>query len=216
MTARDRAICVPVNWLLLPDDERVLLAFIIDEIGGVLLDGEVTEHGEPRVVSDPLHALSDSLPSRDSHEPTGYTFWIRDLGEIRTMADAPRTSDAREMVFRQLNADKFPDRWRDLVDLSRSPVLRVHRSNWNRNGCLNPGLLQAAATTVKEQPPELLARLRKTDRWLRREGERLNPFDYCSQSPMAAPRNMNPFWVWARPHALAWVQNGGEVWPWNA
>jgi hypothetical protein len=101
------------------------------------------------------------------------------------------------------------------IDVARSPVIRFYRSSWNRNGCLNPGLLQAAAAPVKEQPDELLRLRRQVERWLRTAGERLNPFDHCSKSPIAQPTNLNAFWTWARPHALAWVRGGGEVWPWN-
>jgi hypothetical protein len=104
----------------------------------------------------------------------------------------------------------------DLVDLARRPVVRFQRSNWNRNGCLNPGQLQGMAVRVKEHPPELLAKLRSVERWLKKRGERLNPFEHCSQSPIAAPSNLNVFWVWAQPAALTWVQQGGEVWPWSA
>jgi hypothetical protein len=202
-----------VNYLLLRDDEGPLRRYLSDDLDLIPLanaagPGTAAEPGTPDL---PSHA-KPSLAGR----PSEFVYWAKQVGSLRRLGEAPDPASAKEKVGRILNEQVFGDDWVKAIDVARSPVIRFYRSSWNQNGCLNPGLLQAAAAPIKEQPDELLRILRQVERWLRAEGERLNPFEHCSKSPIAPPANLNAFWVWARPHALAWVRGGGEVWPWNA
>lgn len=117
----------------------------------------------------------------------------------------------------RLNKD-MTARWSELIDFNRTPAIRFTRSRWHKSGSLCPGLLSGQARPIKEQPKELVSLLRKIERWMKRAGERLNPFEHCHvEIPLKKPpRNLNMFWVWARPTALDWVRTGGSVWPWNA
>jgi hypothetical protein len=200
-----RAILTGVNWLLLPEDERQLSRFMTEGLGLKLisrhLDHDESLPGPPQ-------------PFRDEY--IDMLFWAPEVGPIRRLGDAPEPIDPIDSVLLRLNRERNPGDWRNLVDSNRSPLIRFHRSNWNRNGCLNPGLLQGMSIPVKDQPPDLMALKRKVERWLKSEGDRLNPFEHCTKTTQTAPKNLNPFWVWARPGALSWVEDGGEVWPWNA
>jgi hypothetical protein len=71
------------------------------------------------------------------------------------LGQAPEPVDPKDRVVFQLNAERSP-RWKDLTDLAPTAVIRFHRSNWNQNGCLNPGLLGAMARRVKDQPRDLM------------------------------------------------------------
>jgi hypothetical protein len=119
------------------------------------------------------------------------------------LGDAPEPNDPKDAVRRRLNQEQYPDRWQELVDLARTPVIRLHRTNWNMNGCLNPGLLGAMAVPLKDQTPGLVQHLRAIERWLKREGARLNLFDHCTKVDQEPPSNLDRFSVWARPSALA-------------
>ena len=199
-----RAILGDVNWLLLPYDEQRLTWFMTEELGLTLLT--------------PL-ADGESLPGppkRSQEQYVDMVFWASELGPLRRLGDAPQPTDPVDSVWFTLNRERNPSNWQNLVDSGRTPLIRFRRSNWNLNGCLNPGLLQGMSLPIKDQPPNLMALRRKAERWLKSEGERLNPFEHCTKVTQPAPKNLNPFWVWARPEALRWVEAGGEVWPWNA
>ena len=115
----------------------------------------------------------------------------------------------------RLNQEADPEGWADYVDSSRSPVIRFHRANWNQNGCLNPGLLQGMSVRLKDQPPELIRTLRQIERWLKSDGEKVNPFRHTINTPVPEPERLGALTAWARPHALDWIRSGGTVWPWN-
>jgi hypothetical protein len=50
-----------VNWLLLPDDERALVTYVAETIGGALLDGEMTSDGAPVLLDDPMRTVGTDL-----------------------------------------------------------------------------------------------------------------------------------------------------------
>lgn len=189
-----------VNWLLLPDDEDELVAYVSGELGLVLV-GEGWDR--------------DGLPRQFGTQPSEVVWWASDIGPIQRMGDAPPPKDAKDAVLVRLNQEADPERWKDLLDARRTPVIRFHRSNWNRNGCLNPGLLQAMSIPLKEQPKELIRLLRQTERWLKSDGEKVNPFRHTIRTPVPEPERLGALTAWARPHALAWIRDGGKVWPWN-
>ncbi len=115
----------------------------------------------------------------------------------------------------RLNREANPEGWRDDLDTSRTPIIQFHRSSWNENGCLNPGRLGAMSTLVKDHPAALLEVHRRIERWLTSDGEKVNPFRHTIETPVPEPARLGALTAWARPHALAWILDGGKVWPWN-
>jgi len=206
-----------MNWLLLPEDEVQLVTYLTGPLGLRMVLPKLTSAGVA-LAKDPLTALTSELPGHVTEGiPWDFTFWCPDIGPMRLLGDRPSEGhdDVRTRVALQMTKVESP-RWRELLDLRRTPVIRFRRSAWHQEGPLMPGLLQGMDLTVKEHPSDVIRLLRSITSWLKREGEKLNPFEHCSNSPIPQPRNLNPFWVWARPCALSWVRAGGEVWPWNA
>ena len=78
---------------------------------------------------------------------------------------------------------------------------------------VTPPMFKDTAAGTASGSIDRLSIVRATHHWV---GEQLNPFEHCTKAAQPAPKNLNPFWVWARPEALRWVEAGGEVWPWNA
>jgi hypothetical protein len=193
-----------VNYLLLPEDEALLRAHLIGELG--LIPVGHSAHESPDL---PRQAA----PAEGRWE---FVYWAEAVGPIRRLGQSPRPPSAFDRVMDRVNRESLGDAWNDAVDLARTPVIRFRRSSWHRNGHLCPGALQASAAAVAEQPPGLLALRRRVARWIEAEGERLNPFEHCTDPPVPQPRSLGPYWVWARPRALAWVHDGGRVWPWSA
>ena len=104
-----------MNYLLLVVDEVEAASFLTEELG-------LEQVG-------PAAHIDRELPSRASSEPRDFIFWAPNIGPLRSLGDAPPPRDATEAVLRKLNRDSHPDRWQDLLDVARSPVLRMHRSN---------------------------------------------------------------------------------------
>lgn len=190
-----------VNWLLLPDDEALLVEYMSQELGLVQISGE----GWNR----------DGLPGAHGEQPWEIVWWARDLGPILRMGDAPPPTDAHDRVLMHLNQEADPEGWRNLLDTRATPIITFHRSNWNENACLNPGRLGAMSIPVKQQPKELIRLLRRIERWLEADGEKVNPFRHTINTPVAEPERLGALTAWARPHALAWIREGGKVWPWH-
>lgn len=203
-----------MGYLLLPADEQELVIYLTTELGLRLLLNDLAPDGVPKVATDPLAALPGEIPPASGPAVRDLVFWCPDDGPIRTLGTAVPEGPV-DQVLLELNRERNAH-WRDLLDYSRSPVLWWRRCHWTREGYLAPGLLGAMTIPQRRQPPGLLDRLKRATSWLRTGAERLNPFEHCSRPSISQPANLGPFWVWARPHALAWVQAGGEVWPWNA
>jgi hypothetical protein len=193
-----------LNFLLLASDERRLRRYLTDD----LRLRPVAHHPE-----DSSDLPSQTQPREGTWE---FVFWADFVGPIVRLGETPRSSVAKERVAERLDQEALGEDWSAAIDPARTPLIRFRRSNWNRNEHLNPGLLQASASPRAEQPRALLALHRRIQGWLMSEGDRLNPFDYCKASPIEPPHNLTPFWVWGRPDALAWVHEGGLVWPWSA
>jgi hypothetical protein len=201
-------------FLLLPRDEIALVSHLCDELGLRLLLSDLTERGVPRIASRPTDAITDRLP-RSGDGASTLVFWCPALGPVKTFADASEPVDASNRVAALLTQQSAGGRYCDVVDLCRTPVIRWRRSLVRREGQLMPGSLQAMPMTIREHPPDVLKLHGKIERWIKKHAERVNPFDHCSDAPIPQPRNMNALWVWAHPHALEWVRNGGEIWPWT-
>ena len=177
------------GFLLLPDDEVALVAYLLETESLTRLAHDDLAYGPP-AVGAPATPLP--LPERSRHDvPARLTFWASQLGELRASADAP-----------------------GFIDHERSPILSWHRTRWHATGALCPGRLKAQARPRKDQPKALLALHERVERWMKREGTRLNPFDHAPDGAgVERPDNEKPFAVWAHPHAGRWVREGGTVWP---
>lgn len=146
-----------LKFLLLPADEDQLRLHLTNDLELVPL-ADAAEPGTP------------DLPSHSARgrpgPPSEFVYWAKEVGPLQHLGDAPGPTNPKEKVARILNQQDLGDDWVSAIDVARSPVIRFYRSSWNRNGCLNPGLLQAAAAPVKEQPGELLRLRRQVERWL--------------------------------------------------
>jgi hypothetical protein len=203
-----------MSFLLLPQDEMVLFRYLCEELGLALLLSDVTEQGAPRVALQPLTAISDRLP-RSTVDPSTLIFWCRDLGQVKVLADAPEPVDAADRVAGLLTREAAGSGYGDVIDLCRTPVIRWVRARYRRDGQLMPGLLQAMPLSIRDTPPGVMRLHRNIDRWLKKRGEKVNPFEHCCDATVSPPRNLNVFWVWVHPHAMEWIKGGGEMWPWT-
>lgn len=208
-----------MNYLLLEEDEKAFAGHLCSELGLWLLLSDRAPDGNPEVAQDPSTALPPLANPARKGCPDVYelTFWCPALGPICTLGTAPAPKDAIGAVERKIIQDATLE-WEDVIDCSRTPVIRLKRTHWQAeaHSRLAPGLLCAMALPKREQPRKLLALYREISRWLMRQGTRLNPFEHCSYPGVRQPRNLNVFWVCAMPAAYAWVNQGGEVWPWNS
>jgi hypothetical protein len=212
------ALAIVGGFLLLPEDERVLIEHLTDAEGLLLLASDDLRGG-PAVVRRPLHSPPlppPSEPLRPPEEPDTFIFWWPKGGELRARGDAPAPSDAAGRVALKLAQDAT-EHWRDLLDNERSPIVRWARCHWHSSGALCPGLLQAQARKTSQQPAELLRLHRRVATWMKKQAVRMNPFDHApEQLTLDPPANLKMFWAWAFPAAEAWVRDGGTIWPWNA
>lgn len=206
------------QFLLLPDDEVLFVRHLVDDEALVLLASDDLSDGVrpvPAFASRPLPPPPVAL--QPSPEPIELIFWAEALGRVRTVAEAPAPTDASDRVARLLADEAAGGDAGHLLDLSRSPLVRWRRCSWHPNGALCPGLLQAQARKSREQPKELLRLRERVERWMKAQGERLNPFEHAPADVQARqPENVRAFATWAFPAAAQWVRAGGCVWPWNA
>jgi hypothetical protein len=182
------------GFLLLPEDEPALVAHLLEAESLTRLAHDDLSYGPPVVgaLEAPLPLPEPPRPGVEPGVPRRFTFWVPDLGEL---------SPARHRF----------------IDYERSPVLTWRRTSWHASGALCPGLLGTQTRPRKDQPVELLRLLARVEKWMKRSGVRLDPFDHApDEPPVERPANVKPFAVWAHPHAAQWVRGGGSVWPWNA
>jgi hypothetical protein len=136
-----------------------------------------------------------------------------DLGPIRTLADAPAPRDAVDRVALQLNREAT-EQWRDLIDLTHTPVLGLRRTGWHhREDCLIAGALTTMAVRVRDLPREVTSLHSRVERYLKRHSQRLDPFETCQvyTGPRLDPRQTRGWWLWAMPQAQAWLAAGGQA-----
>jgi hypothetical protein len=203
-----------MHLLALPEDEQEIIRHLCEEEGLQLLVSDLLEEGSPRVAADPLDALASDLPSRKRllaavksgspatdparHQVWEYLLWARSLGPIRTLADAP-ARDAVDRVALQLNREAT-EQWRDLIDLTRTPVIALRRTGWHhREDCLIAGALTTMRVRVRDLPREVAVLHSRVERHLKRHSQRLDP------------RQTRGWWMWAMPQAQAWLAAGGQA-----
>jgi hypothetical protein len=207
------------GFLLFPEDEVLLVEHLIHREGLALLVSDDMRDG-PKVVERFTQAQPLPPPANPLHtspEPDTFVFWVRALGELRTLADGRPRQSAIGRVERLLTEQAAGGDSGHLLDQSRSPILRWRRSHWHPNGTLCPGLLQAQVRRTKEQPVELLRLHSRVNRWMKAHSTELDPFDHAPEEARERkPENLQAFSTWAFPTAWEWIRNGGGVWPWNA
>lgn len=208
-----------MSFLLTPEDERELAVYLRDEMGARLLLSDIAPHAEPQIAVDPLQALPVELPPWPRPESGAVyelLFWLSSCGQIKTMRDAPETATAQDKVTRYLMQDAASDNFKDVIDISRTPVLLLHRSKiWAPNR-LVPGSLSTMAVKASALPQNVKSAHTRVTRWLKNRGAKIDPFLHCPEVKERRPVNLGPLWVWAQPYATELVEQGIEIWPWNA
>jgi hypothetical protein len=218
-----------MHLLALLEDKQEIIRHLCEEEGLQLLLSDLLQEGSPRVAADPLAALAPSLPSwkrlraavtprvgvtdPTDQEVWEYLLWANSLGPIRTLEDAPAARDAVERVALQLNREAT-QRWRDLIDLTRTPVIGLRRTAWHhREDCLITGALTTTRVRVRDLPWEVAALHSRVERYLKRHSQRLDPFETCQayRGPRLNPRQTRGWWMWALPQAQAWLAAGGQA-----
>jgi hypothetical protein len=218
-----------MHLLALPEDEREIIRHLYEEEGLQLLLSDLLQEGSPQVAADPLRALVPDLPSMKRllaavksraaasdparHQVWEYLLWARSLGPIRTLADAPAARDAVDQVALQLNREAT-EQWRDLIDLTRTPVIGLRRTGWHhREDCLITGALTTMPVRVRDLPREVASLHSRVERHLKRHSQRLDPFETCQvyRGHRLDPRQTRGWWMWAMPHAQAWLAAGGQA-----
>jgi hypothetical protein len=118
-----------------------------------------------------------------------------------------------DRVALQLNREAT-DQWRDLIDLTRTPVLGLRRTGWHhREDCLIAGALTTMCVRVRDLPREVTALHSRVERYLKRHSQRLDPFETCQvyTGRRLDPRQTGGWWMWAMPQAQAWLAAGGQA-----
>jgi hypothetical protein len=208
-----------MSYLCIAEDEREFTHFLCGELGAQLLLADVAPGGEPRVAKDPFSALPPDLPERakfGTKQVHTLIFWLPHCGPIKTMRDAPEPKDARERVSRLLTQEAASEQFADVIDLERTPVLRLIRSHRHAPNRLAPGNLGSMAVRSSTIPEEVKRKHSKALRWLKKRGVKTDPFAHCPEVKDQRPEKLGPLWVWVQPHAMKLVERGTEIWPWNA
>jgi hypothetical protein len=202
-----------MRFLLFPEEERSLIRHLYHELGLRFLatDGGAT----PSI--DPTTRITDDFPTLLSRTEREFYFWCSEIGPIRRLGDAPAPQDAKEAVCLHVNREANPEAWEQLIDVSRTPVISWRRPVWYRpdRTCLVAGRLRSMTAKLKHYPFELRRLYQRIDRWLKKPATKINPFRHCTIPPVLEPANLNVFWVAAWPQGKAWVDRGGELWPWD-
>lgn len=100
------------------------------------------------------------------------------LGPIRTLADAPMARDAVGRVALHLNREAT-QQWRDLIDLTRTPVIGCANRLAPQRGLPLAGGLTTMQVRVRDLPREVPSLHSRVERYLKRHSPRLDPFETC-------------------------------------
>jgi len=92
-------------------------------------------------------------------------------------------------------------------------VLTLTRSHWHAQNRLAPGNLGA---TMLQNMPDVKRHHSRALRWLKKRGVKLDPFAHCAEVRDRRPQRLGPLWARAQPNAMTLVEQGIEIWPWNA
>lgn len=207
-----------MSYLHVVADERELIGFLCGDLGAKLLLADIAPNGEPRIAEDPIVALPLDLPDRltvGSKDVRTLIFWLPDCGPVKTMRNAAEPKDARDRVSRLLIREAVSEQFADVIDLERTPVLRLLRSHWHAPNRLAPGNLGSMALKSSAIPDNVNRKYSKAVRWLKKRGIKTDPFSHCPEVRNRRPERLGSLWVWVQPHAMKLVEQDTEIWPWN-
>lgn len=210
-----------MSFLLFLKEEYRLVDYLINEVGLNLLVNDLTNGGIPRIVKDWRNAIATTFPGPikplQSTGPLEYIFWADFIGPVKTLGERKKSFDFADQIEIKISQDIAGEKWKDIIDLSQTPVIRWRRSYWRNEDhtLITPGLLQSMATRIEFYPKALMRIYNHVFNWLKKGGEKINPFEYFDRSSVSEPRNLNVFWVWAWPEAMQWLKKGGQVYPWT-
>jgi hypothetical protein len=211
-----------MRYLLFPDEEIILCRYLTSELGLKLLASNLAPGNIPKIVEGGVPANLNGFPDPAEpktlpNEPMHFLFWCSEIGGIETLGSAETPSDPKDRVSVILT-QQASEQWRDVIDFTRTPVIFWARPCWYKkdHSCVVAGRMNGMTIPVKKYPVELKRLYGKIDRMLRKTGVRLNPFDYVPNTPVPEPENLNAFWVFTWPQGMSWLENGGELWPWDA
>ena len=198
-----------MSYLLLPGDERLLVAHLCDGLGWQLVSGRMTR-GRPEPIIPWGAALTDELPTAgDKHSGPlwVFMFWSANWGTAVSIQDAPALApvDHVRRVLRQ-QAGVEAGALDDVIDPHFSPVAFYRRCYWDGEGDIGLGFLRGMDRPRRDWPPSLRRSIGQAERWLKRESVKVNPFDHVTAS-----RGIDGVTTWVMPAAWAWLQDGGHI-----
>lgn len=196
-----------MSYLLLPADERLLVAHLCDDLGWQLVSGRMTR-GRPDPIVPWDAALLLGLPTagdRGSGPLWVFTFWSADWGAAVAIRDAPPPLDQERRALRQ-RAGAEAGALDDLIDPHVSPVAMYRRCYRDGDGDIGLGFLRGMDRPRRDWPPRLRRSIGQAERWLKRESVKVNPFDYAP-----GVRRIDGVTTWVMPAAWAWLQDGGHI-----
>ena len=198
-----------MSYLLLPGDERLLVAHLCDGLGWQLVSGRMTR-GRPEPIVPWSAALTDELPTAgDMHSGPlwVFMFWSANWGTAVSIQDAPALApvDHVRRVLRQ-QAGVEAGALDDVIDPHFSPVAFYRRCYWDGEGDIGLGFLRGMDRPRRDWPPSLRRSIGQAERWLKRESVKVNPFDHVTAS-----RGIDGVTTWVMPAAWAWLQDGGHI-----
>jgi hypothetical protein len=195
-----------VSYLLLPADERVLVARLCDDLGWELVSGRM-EGDRPERIAAWESILSPDLPSAGDlgRGPIWVLmFWSPEWGPAVSIRDAPRPRDVVRRAIRQTAAES--GRLEDVIDPHSSPAVMYRRCFWNADAEIGLGFLKGMDRPRKDWPASLRTAFGTAERLLKRDAVKINPFDY-----MDGARRIDRVATWVRPAAWEWLQSGGRI-----
>ena len=207
-----------MNYLLTPTDELELISFLREEVGAHMILSELAPNGQASIASERIHTLPD-LPGPAKYGCTSircFRFWLRDCGPIRTHRDAPRPIDPKDRVARYLTKEATGDAYDGVIDFTRTPSLFFSRTTQMNSRRLAPGRFGAMPVKAKNLPADVKKKHATVERWLRTRGRKTDPFAHCPEVADRRPERLGVLWVSVQPNATKLVENGMEIWPWNA
>jgi hypothetical protein len=211
-----------MRYLLFPDEEKLLCRYLTSELGLKLLASDLAPGNIPEIVERGVPANLNGFPDpaeakTPPSDPTHLLFWCSDIGGIETLGSSGTPSDPKGTVSMILT-QQASEQWRDVIDDTRTPIITWVRPRWHKkdHSCVVAGRMNGMTIPVKKYPVELKRLYGKIDRMLRKNGVKLNPFEYVSKTPVSEPENLDAFWVFTWPQGMSWLENGGELWPWDA
>lgn len=196
-----------MSYLLLPADERVLVAHLCGDLGWELVSGRM-EGGRPERIAARDSILSPDLPTAGDlgRGPIWvFMFWSAEWGPAVSIRDAPVPRDVVRRAIRQAPGAES-GRLDDVIDPHSSPVVMYRRCFWQAGGEIGLGFLNGMDRPRGEWPASLRGAFGKAERVLKRDAVKINPFDY-----MDGAQRIDRVATWVKPAAWEWLRGGGRI-----